>query len=68
VNYSPAVSWGIKGATTSDQLANYAASWGLMGDAPPDVLSYAIPTMATMPHIPTMARILFLLFLLKELI
>ena len=31
MNYLPWVSWGVYGATTAKQRANYFASWGITG-------------------------------------
>ena len=63
MNYVPAVAWGMCPGGTDKQVSNYAASWGLFGDAPvsswvPDLATagYSIPTHATWISMPNMSR------------
>jgi hypothetical protein len=34
MNYKPAVSWGVFGATSSSERTSFFASWGLLASAP----------------------------------
>jgi len=34
MNYLPFVSWGVYGGTTTAEIANFYASWGLVEDLP----------------------------------
>ena len=39
MNYVPVVAWGMCPGGTSKEVANYAASWGLISDAPVAVVT-----------------------------
>ena len=59
----PAVAWGMCPGGTASQVVSYAASWGLLGDAPeglwtPDIAitGYSIPTHAIWIAMPNTAR------------
>lgn len=65
-SYIPAVAWGMCPGGTTSQITSYAASWGLLGDAPqglwvPDLATagYSIPTHATWISMPNTARAFF---------
>ena len=67
----PAVAWGMCPGGTTKQVANYAASWGLFGDAPLDLWTpelatagYSIPTHATWIAMPNLARTIMSLIIL----
>ena len=63
MSYIPAVAWGMYPGGTTSQIASYAASWGLLGDAPEGsavdpltISSYRIPTHPRMVSMPSMAH------------
>lgn len=65
-NFVPAVAWGMCPGGTTSQITSYAASWGLLGDAPqglwePDLATagYSIPTHSTWISMPDTARAFF---------
>lgn len=71
MNYIPCVAWYMCPGGTTKEVANYAASWGLMGDAPqglwtPDIAiaGYSIPTHAIWIAMPNTARSIMSIILL----
>ena len=48
MNYLPFISYGVYGATTSTEAANYFASWGIMASLPE---SQVVPVVSTSKNI-----------------
>jgi len=71
MNYIPYVAWGMCPGGSVNEVASYAASWGLLGDAPEglwtptlEIAGYSIPTHATWIAMPNTARCIMSIILI----